>query len=73
MKRPLLWVFLGLVVVAIGLGALAWKLAWPLQLSVNGYIALALGCLLTAGLAVVLMRLAFFSADKGYDDIERED
>ncbi len=72
MNKPLVGVIALLVVGAIGLGALAWKLAWPLHMSLHGYIALALGCALTLGLTVALMRLAFYSADKGYDDIERD-
>ena len=68
----LLWVCAGLVLMGAGLLLLALKLTGPLHMSVHGYIALALGCALTALSAAGLMGLAFYSDRKGFDDINRE-
>ena len=73
MKRSLLWVCLGLTIAAIGLIALALGLLGPLKMSIHGYIALALGCGLTALCAAVLMGLAFYSDRKdSFDDLDRK-
>jgi hypothetical protein len=46
----------------------SWGLAGGIQMSANGWIALTLAFVVTAGLGGGLMWLAFYSARKGYDD-----
>ena len=50
----------------------AWKLSGDVPMSVNGYIALGLAVAVTLLLGGGLMWLAFYSARKGYDDIDRD-
>jgi hypothetical protein len=72
MKRSLVWACLGLALAGVGLVLLALRLTGPLKMTLHGYIALALGVVLTALSAAVLMGLAFYSDRKGYDDLDRE-
>jgi hypothetical protein len=50
----------------------AWKLSGPVQMSIHGYIALGLAGGVTLLLGGGLMWLAFYSANKGWDDIDRD-
>ncbi len=52
---------------------LAWKLSGDVPMSLNGYIALGLAAGVTLLLGGGLMWLAFYSARKGYDDIDRDE
>ena len=51
----------------------AWKLSGDTPISLNGYIALGLAGGVTLLLGGGLMWLAFYSARKGFDDIDRDD
>jgi len=69
MKTLLLMAFwIGL---CTGSGAFAYHL-WiqfgDVEISTNGYIALAAGAVATAGLGIGLMSLVFYSSRRGYDD-----
>lgn len=59
-------VIIGLSVVAVGF--YAWVLLGTSAMSIQGYIALALGIIATLGLGVGLMALVFFSSRYGYDE-----
>jgi hypothetical protein len=65
---------LGIAIAAVlGLAAAsvaiwAWISLSEVQVSMSGYIALALGGLTTLGLAGGLMALLFYSHNKGFDD-----
>jgi hypothetical protein len=50
----------------------AWKISGPVKMSVHGYIALGLAGGVTLLLGGGLMWLAFYSANKGWDDINRD-
>lgn len=68
------------VLIGLGLAVLAGFLGWVLWLAAtmqggfgfHGWLAMGLGLVLTAGLAVVLMGLAFYSSRRGWDDLDRE-
>lgn len=51
----------------------AWKMSGDVQMSVHGYVALGLAAGVTLLLGGGLMWLAFYSARKGWDDINRDD
>ena len=51
----------------------AWKISGDAPISVHGYVALGLAAGFTLILGGGLMWLAFYSARKGWDDIDRED
>lgn len=72
MKTALLFfvltVFLG---VSIWFAARSW-FEIDTQMSGHGYVALAIGVVLTVLVAVVLMGLLFLSSRRGWDDIDRE-
>ena len=51
----------------------AWRLSGDVPISLNGYIALGLAAGLTLLLGGGLMWLAFYSARKGFDDIDRDE
>ena len=51
----------------------AWGLSGATRISLNGYIALGLAAGCTLLLGGGLMWLAFYSARKGFDDIDRDD
>jgi hypothetical protein len=46
----------------------AWNLGGSTHMSVHGWIAMCLAAVLTLGLGGGLMWLAFYSANRGYDD-----
>jgi hypothetical protein len=51
----------------------AWEISGPVKMSVHGYIALGLAGGVTLLLGGGLMWLAFYSANKGWDDIDRDE
>jgi hypothetical protein len=51
----------------------AWKLSGPVKMSIHGYVALGLAGGVTLLLGGGLMWLAFYSANKGWDDIDRDE
>ena len=63
------------IMVAISIavfGYFVWDNAGGGAISIHGYIALALGVVLTLGVGGGLMALVFFSARQGYDERGRE-
>jgi hypothetical protein len=46
----------------------AWKAAGNAPMSIHGYVAMALGVVLSLALGGGLMALAFYSSRRGYDD-----
>jgi hypothetical protein len=56
------------VLALIAIGVYAWQTLGASEMSVHGYIALALGIIGTAGLGIGLMTLVFYSNRYGYDD-----
>ncbi len=71
MRRRSVWI--AMAVAAIGvLGAIAvstgvWRAIGGSEISANGWIAMALGALVSLGLGIGLMALVFFSNRRGYD------
>jgi hypothetical protein len=51
----------------------AWSAVGGSHISLLGWVALGGGALATLGLGGGLMALAFYSARRGYDDIDRRD
>ena len=72
MTRGVVLALVGLAVGAVAVSAFAWIVTGPSQITVSGYIALGLCLALGGGLTVGLMWLMFFSARKGFDDIDQE-
>lgn len=70
-RRILTWIAVAAVLALAG-AAVGWAFVANLgrdsALSVHGWIALALGCVLSGALAGGLMWLASYSARRGYDD-----
>jgi hypothetical protein len=50
----------------------AWRLGGAVQMSIHGYIAVAIALVATAVIGGGLMWLAFYSSSHGYDDIDRD-
>lgn len=71
MKATLLIVTLGTILVATVVVAVILTTNIGGRMSVWGILALVFGGLATLGLAGGLMALVFYSARRGYDDIER--
>ena len=72
MKRGVVLALAGLAIGAVFVAVVAWKVTPSTTISVHGYIALALAIALGGGLSTGLMWLMFYSARKGYDDIDQE-
>ncbi len=51
----------------------SWRGLEDVQITGHGYLALALGAGLSLALGIGLMSLVFFSARRGYDDIDARD
>jgi hypothetical protein len=60
------------VLLAVWAFAAAWDNAGEVSLSVHGWIAMSLAFGLTGLIGGGLMWLAFYSARKGWDDIDRD-
>lgn len=75
LRWPLLLAILG-AVVAVGLTLFAFVTAWEradgVELTRHGWIAMALGFGFTGLLGGGLMWLGFYSARRGWDDIDRD-
>jgi uncharacterized protein YneF (UPF0154 family) len=71
------WIAISVAVVVVALvGAVAignWGSLGNSGISVNGWIALALGVLATLAVGVGLMALVFISNRRGYDEPPRQD
>jgi protein-S-isoprenylcysteine O-methyltransferase Ste14 len=71
-----LGLIIGAATLALGLTVVAFVAAWnnagDTELSVHGWIAMALGFGVTGLLGGGLMWLAFYSSRKGWDDIDRD-
>jgi predicted membrane-bound mannosyltransferase len=63
------------ILVASAVGAASiWMRNAEIEVSMHGYIAMALGVIVSLALGIGLMALTFFSAKRGYDEIDiRED
>lgn len=59
-----------LLVLACGVAWYVWSALDGVSMSIHGYIALGLGVILSLLVGGGLMALVFFSARRGYDDIE---
>ncbi len=59
---------LALLAAAAGVGWWGWNQLADVQMSVHGYIALALGVVATLGLGMGLMWLVYYSHRRGFDD-----
>ena len=57
---------LSLSVVAVGV--YTWISLGDVAMTTSGYVALALGAVVTAAVGIVLMVLLFYSSRKGFDD-----
>ncbi len=68
--------------VSLGLGALllfsiwgsivAWRMAGDVKMSVHGYIAMALAAVFTLLFTGGFLWLAYFSARRGFDDVQHD-
>jgi hypothetical protein len=71
-KRVTSWVAVGVAAVAmavvVAVSAINWHVIGNAGISVNGWIALILGVLVTLALGIGLMTLVFISSRRGYDD-----
>jgi uncharacterized membrane protein len=57
-----------LVLALLAIAAYAWQTLGASEMTVHGYVALALGVIGTAGLGIGLMVLVFYSHRYGYDE-----
>lgn len=77
MNRRGSWVALGVAMLAmasvIAVSVVNWESIGDSGISVNGWIALVLGVLVTLAIGVGLMTLVFISSRRGYDDPEEKD
>ncbi len=67
-RRALVTAGVIIVLLIVAVGIYAWALLGTSAMSAQGYIALALGIIATAGLGIGLMALVFFSNRYGYDE-----
>ena len=69
MRTVLLILFLvGLLLGTLAFGGYIWSQLGDVEIGRNGWIALALGTLLSLGLGGGLMALVFYSSRSGHDD-----
>jgi len=59
---------MGLLAFAVWGFVTAWRMSGAAPISVQGYLALGLGVVLSLALGFGLMGLAFYSSRRGYDD-----
>jgi hypothetical protein len=59
--------------IVIAVSAVNWEVIGASGISVNGWIALVLGVLVTLALGIGLMALVFISNRRGYDDPPHKD
>jgi hypothetical protein len=64
-------VLLLLLALAVSLALDAWVSLGDVEMSVHGYIAMALGIIFSLALGFGLMGLMFYSSRHGYDDPDR--
>jgi hypothetical protein len=60
-------------VVVVSESAGVWRALGASEISLAGWLAMALGVLFSLGLGVGLMALVFFSNRRGYDDQDRNE
>ena len=60
----------GAVLVVVVLIASLWSRLGESEISLAGWLAMALGVILTLGLGIGLMALVFISSRRGYDEID---
>jgi hypothetical protein len=75
MSKALIPIVILAVLAGFGTWALPrlWRALGPAAIPLNGYIALGLGLATIALVVGGAVWLAFYSARKGYDDIDRKD
>ena len=73
MRSKVVLALMGLAAGAVAVSVLAWVLTGPSKITATGYVALGLCLVLGGALTAGLMWLMFYSANHGYDDIDRED
>jgi Flp pilus assembly protein protease CpaA len=61
-------VLAGLLAFAIGIAVYMWEQIGAVDIGVHGTIALVLGVGASLALGIGLMRLVYFSSQRGYDD-----
>ena len=66
------WIAAGIAVVAVAIvvavSAVNWNVVGNSGISLNGWIALILGVMVTLAVGIGLMTLVFISSRRGYDD-----
>ena len=60
----------GAVLVVVVVIASLWSRLGESEISLSGWLAMALGVILTLGLGIGLMALVFISSRRGYDEID---
>ena len=69
------WIALAIAIVAVAIvaseAAGVWRALGASEMSLAGYLAMALGVLFSLALGVGLMALVFFSNRRGYDEQDR--
>jgi dipeptide/tripeptide permease len=76
MKRGAIWLAVGVAALSLivvgGLAAGFWNSLGASEISLSGWIAMALGVLVSFAVGAGLMALVFYSNRRGYDDINRD-
>lgn len=72
MRSLILFLTLGLCLIgAAAVGIHMWTSLSGVEISFHGYLAMALGAILTLALGIGLMALVFYSARHGHDDVSQ--
>jgi hypothetical protein len=75
MRRLVPWLALAIAIVAVAVVAAesagTWHALGASEISLAGWLAMALGVLFSLALGIGLMALVFFSNRRGYDDQDR--
>lgn len=66
--KVLIGVLVALALLSLWAGVAGWNLESDVEMSVHGYIAMAIGIVASLVVGIGLMTLVFYSSRKGYDD-----